>query len=59
MILNIFRKKKEAFVTLIKVGSTAASSGVRHLLLHMYIHRISALGTCCGNVRIYMKLYGY
>ena len=52
-------KKKEAFVTLIKVGSTAASSGVHHLLLRtcMYIHRISAEGTCCVNVTICMKWF--
>jgi hypothetical protein len=56
-LYSIYLEKKEAFVTLIKVGSTATRSAVRHLLLHMYVHRISAEGACCRNVTTYRKLY--
>jgi hypothetical protein len=55
---SIYFKKKDAFVTLIKVGSTAASSGVRHLLLHMHRHRVSAEGACVEMLKFilnYMK----
>lgn len=54
MILNALKK---TFVTLIKVGSTVASSAGRHLLLHMYVYRISETRACFGNDTVCMKLY--
>jgi hypothetical protein len=48
---------KKAFVTLIKVGSTFASSAGRHLLSRIYVHRISETRACFGNYTVCMTLY--